>query len=427
MTVSKPRIFISSTIYDFRDLRSALKYWLERLGYDVLLSEFNDFTKPLDENSLNACLQAVTQSDYYVLFIGSRVGGYYSSADKVSITRKEYRTAYELMKTKKLKVVVFVREELWKVREDRKALKAFLEKDLATRKEISPSDVQEIVSHSSDIVNDAEAIFGFLDEVTRANEMKDAIEGKGPFPIGNWVHAYSTFQDVIDVLSIEVGITDSLSRVALIENLKRELYSNLIQVTEKYKETISPVHHWASFARQHLTSDYDGLSQMPGRYLRWLVMYALVGGKGYGLSTRFIDHALISGEFLEYDPDLHTYRSSQINNALFELRENIDRLRFMGSSSRDAFMNFAEKYKHLLKIEGDVPVSNSDLLVPLALADCQQNIVDLTVALIKALDGNAKMLSELHLNPTSPLLTEAERIKNETPNLDEIIKWVNEI
>jgi hypothetical protein len=38
MSERKPKVFVSSTIYDFRDLRSALKLWLEEYGYDVLRS-----------------------------------------------------------------------------------------------------------------------------------------------------------------------------------------------------------------------------------------------------------------------------------------------------------------------------------------------------------------------------------------------------
>ncbi len=72
----KPRIFISSTIYDFRDMRTALKYWLEQLGYEVVLSEFNDFPKSHDTNSLDAALEVLRASDYYILLVGSRVGGF---------------------------------------------------------------------------------------------------------------------------------------------------------------------------------------------------------------------------------------------------------------------------------------------------------------------------------------------------------------
>lgn len=427
MTNPKPKIFISSTIYDFRDLRSALKYWLEQLGYEVRLSEFNDFTKPLDENSYNACLQAISDSDYYILFIGSRIGGFYNSTDKISITRKEYRTAYELMKSKKLKLVIFVREELWEVRRDRKALEVFLERESATHKEITPSDIRAIVNHPSDFVNDAETTFGFMDEIAREKEMKEAVAGKGLFPIGNWVHTYSTFQDVVEVLSTELGIMDSLSRIALRENLKHELLSNLQLLVGKWlRGEIKPLYHWAFHARKSLTGGHNDSSQMPGRYLRWLVMYVIICRRWHGLSTRFIDHALISGEFLEYDSDLNTYRNGPINNALFELRENIDRLRLMCQLSEDILTGFIVKYKPLMKTEDDVSVINEDLLVPLALVDCQQNIVELSVALIRALDGSTEKLIGLTLRPTSPFHTESARMKSETATADEIIRWVNE-
>ena len=49
---TRPKIFISSTIYDFKYLRSSLKYWFEELGYNVQLSEFNDFKKDLDKGTL---------------------------------------------------------------------------------------------------------------------------------------------------------------------------------------------------------------------------------------------------------------------------------------------------------------------------------------------------------------------------------------
>jgi hypothetical protein len=41
-----PTFFLSSTIYDFKDLRSAIKYYLEQQGCRVLASDFNDFPKP---------------------------------------------------------------------------------------------------------------------------------------------------------------------------------------------------------------------------------------------------------------------------------------------------------------------------------------------------------------------------------------------
>ena len=50
---NKPRVFVSSTIYDFKDLRSALKFWLEELGLEVLMSEFNDFFRQPEQDSVS--------------------------------------------------------------------------------------------------------------------------------------------------------------------------------------------------------------------------------------------------------------------------------------------------------------------------------------------------------------------------------------
>lgn len=95
--MDKPVVFLSSTIYDFEDLRSSMKYYLDTMGYETQLSEYNDFEKDTSVNSYDACLEAVKKCDYYVLLIGSRRGGMYPG-ENISITRKEYRTAYELAK-----------------------------------------------------------------------------------------------------------------------------------------------------------------------------------------------------------------------------------------------------------------------------------------------------------------------------------------
>ena len=103
--MNKPVVFISSTIYDFSDLRSSMKYWLTEMGFNAQLSENNDFIKDTNQNSYDACLDAVKQCDYFILLIGSRRGGMYPG-ENISITRKEYRTAYELAKEGKIKKII---------------------------------------------------------------------------------------------------------------------------------------------------------------------------------------------------------------------------------------------------------------------------------------------------------------------------------
>ena len=100
--MDRPTIFLSSTIYDFRDLRSAIKDHLEENGCCVLASDYNDFTKPLDVHSYETCLRTIEQADYFLLLIGTRVGGWYDLDNRVSITQQEYRTAYRLAQEGKI-------------------------------------------------------------------------------------------------------------------------------------------------------------------------------------------------------------------------------------------------------------------------------------------------------------------------------------
>ena len=103
--MKKPVVFISSTCFDFRDLRSSLKYYLEELGYEVLLSEYNDFKSLNKENSFQSCLDAIKKCDYFVLLIGSRVGGFYNANENISITRKEYQEAYKIFLKGKIRII----------------------------------------------------------------------------------------------------------------------------------------------------------------------------------------------------------------------------------------------------------------------------------------------------------------------------------
>ena len=425
MSISKPKIFISSTIYDFRDLRSALKYLLEKLGYEVMLSEHNDFSKPLDKNSYDACLEAIERADYFILLVGARVGGVYSACENTSITRMEYRTAYRLLKARKLKLITFVRSDVWNIKEDRKSLREFLIKDYSTQAELSSSAVDAIVNHPSKFVNDADIAFEFLNEISRLEEMKQAVKGNAEFPVGNWVHIFTDFQDIIEVLRTEFNISDSLTTIALTENLRRELLSNLTHLTMHYKNEVhANADFYASAARRSISGAIDASSTMPGRYLRWLVMYLVVAGSGEKLSTQFVDQALTSGEFLEYDRNLNLHRSGLINNSLVQLRENIDRLRSIGRIFRSRLESLLQKFEPYMKREDDISVSNLDLLTPLAVADCELNIVNLTVALIKAIDGDHQNLENLRLFPSTPFASEAQKIEKESVSIDEISNWI---
>ncbi len=103
--MATPRVFISSTFYDLKHIRSSLEQFVESLGYEPVLSEKGviafDPDLPLDES----CYREVRNSDIFVLIIGGRYGSPASAEEAApsedffdryaSITKREYESAVE--------------------------------------------------------------------------------------------------------------------------------------------------------------------------------------------------------------------------------------------------------------------------------------------------------------------------------------------
>lgn len=110
MKISKgriPSIFVSSTCYDLSQIRMDLKIFIEQMGFEPILSEFNSF--PLDPNlgTVENCLRVVQErTDLLVLIIGGRYG--YQTDNGKSITNLEYLHA----RARGLPVYVFVAKSI---------------------------------------------------------------------------------------------------------------------------------------------------------------------------------------------------------------------------------------------------------------------------------------------------------------------------
>ena len=101
--MAKPRIFVSSTYYDLKYIRSSLENFINSFGYEPILSEKGDIAylpdAPLDES----CYREVRNADVFIIILGGRYGseksdgktklpkGFFDKYD--SITKQEFRSA----------------------------------------------------------------------------------------------------------------------------------------------------------------------------------------------------------------------------------------------------------------------------------------------------------------------------------------------
>jgi hypothetical protein len=101
--MARPRIFVSSTYYDLKHVRSSLDNFIESLGFDSVLSEKSDIAYSPDISLGESCCREATIADMFVLIIGGRYGSPASKEDKSppqkffdlydSITKMEYESA----------------------------------------------------------------------------------------------------------------------------------------------------------------------------------------------------------------------------------------------------------------------------------------------------------------------------------------------
>jgi len=318
-----PAFFLSSTIYDFRDLRSAIKFHLEEQGCRVLASEYNDFLKPLDVHSYEACLHAIEQVDYFVLFIGTHVGGWFNLEERISITQQEYRHAYELQKIGKLKILTFVRAEVWQAREERKELASYL-----SSLPYSDSERAKIRAYPSKFADDAEFIAKFIDEVGRNRDTAKALKTGGVLPSGNWIHVFHDFGDVVSTLQAQAFSGLPVEEAALRRLLQSETREILRRCIPKTSEgLVSPRRGIERFLGKHpltVENKKDEFLSIDTEAWDGLAWYAfhLIALKFHPM---ILDTAIVSPFFLRFDLALNAFEETPVHRALVTLREEIRR------------------------------------------------------------------------------------------------------
>jgi uncharacterized protein DUF4062 len=394
----KPTFFISSTIFDFKDLRSALKFYLEEQGCIVLASEFNDFIKPVDSHSYEACLSSIENCDYFILLIGSRIGGWFDAKERVSITQREYREAYELHRKGKLKILSFVRTQVWQVKEDRKEFQKYLE-ELEIAEEIRP----KIVNYPTKFASDSAFIIDFINEVARNKETIDALNGRGTFPTGNWVHIFETFKDIVDAIQGQVFAGLSVQDTAIKRLLIMELREVVRNCLFKSKDRIyHPIFFKEQFDKecpidQELKkSDFI---EVKVRQWDWLAS-AAVQLLAVKIHPVMIQDALRGTVFLQFDLAAGAFKETTIYEALSLLNDEIRKF-FEKNTTETLSVIFKHSPNNRAGNPAILRIKTLELVPFLFLCDRWINIIQLSSAII------------LHLEKGTPF--EMPRIMSESP------------
>ncbi len=90
--MSRPRVFISSTFYDLRQIRADLDSFIRRMGYEPVRNESGKIPYGKEQKPEEYCYREIESCDIVVAIIGGRFGSV-SQQPTYSISQTEVRTA----------------------------------------------------------------------------------------------------------------------------------------------------------------------------------------------------------------------------------------------------------------------------------------------------------------------------------------------
>lgn len=160
-----PRVFISSTCYDLREIRDVLFSFIDDVNYIPVLSDKGDVFYHPDIHTHDSCLNEIETCQLFILIIGGRFGGKYKADASKSIVNAEYECAKRL----EIPIITFISREVY---DDHRVY---------VRNRIdNPDTFNNIIYPSIEKQDYAINIFQFIDDV-RKSEFNNAVF---PFEFG---------------------------------------------------------------------------------------------------------------------------------------------------------------------------------------------------------------------------------------------------
>jgi hypothetical protein len=206
--MAKPRIFLSSTFYDLRQIRLDLDRFIKDMGYEAVRNEQGNIPYGKDEKLEEYCYKEISSVDILVLIIGGKFGTSSTHGD-YSITQMEMKTALELDK----QVFVFIEKGVY-------------------------SEFRTYLANKAN----QNIIYCYIDN-PKIYEFIEQIEG---LPKNNPIHAFESSEDIIHFLTEQwAGLFQRF-----LQEQRRIKEINLLQGLENTASTLNQLINYLSADRK---------------------------------------------------------------------------------------------------------------------------------------------------------------------------------
>lgn len=187
------RVFVSSTCFDLGPIRGQLRTFLNSMGYDPIMSDYNDVLYDPRIHTHTSCIEEIATCDIIILLVGSRFGG---KAIPEAISKVDFDAILEKSKSvdhlKKKENISVTQLEVLKAVEIEIPIFSFIDSRLWGDHELyeknkSKPILKDIEFPSIEKPETAEFIFEFVNFLRHRTK-------------GNSINTFSKFEDIEDTL-----------------------------------------------------------------------------------------------------------------------------------------------------------------------------------------------------------------------------------
>lgn len=187
------RVFISSTCYDLSVVRGQLRDFIENIGYEPVMSDYNDVVYDPRIHTHTSCIEEVSSCDVVVVIIGSRFGGKVVPQALANVDIESLKTASKSIETLKRQESISITQlEVLKAIEKSIPVFAFVDE------RVSQNHLDYEKNKGKPFIDSFE--FSSIDKPETAKYIFEFINFLRHRAINNSVTNYSKYQDIEDAL-----------------------------------------------------------------------------------------------------------------------------------------------------------------------------------------------------------------------------------